>query len=52
MKIPQERRDYIPIMESNNEIFWIVGVKLSDKFKVDDKTTKILKIEVKERANE
>lgn len=48
MKIPQERRDYIPIMESNNEIFWIVGVKLSDKFKVDDKTTKILKIEVKE----
>lgn len=47
MKIPKEKRDFIPIIEFGENIAWVVGVKLSDKYKVDMNTKKILKIEFK-----
>lgn len=34
-KIPKEERDRVPIVEHNDEIVWIVGVKKSEKFKRD-----------------
>lgn len=47
MKIPKEKRDFIPIVEFGGDIAWIVGVKLSDKYKVDVNTKNILKIQFK-----
>ncbi|HHW58455.1 MAG TPA: tRNA lysidine(34) synthetase TilS [Clostridia bacterium] len=44
-KIPREERDNIPLIAINNEIMWIVGYRMSDKFKVDKNTRKILVIE-------
>lgn len=44
LKIPREKRDYIPILCFDNSIAWIIGHKVSEDFKVTKKTKKILKI--------
>lgn len=46
LKIPKELRDDIPIICIGEEIAWIVGYRISDKFKVDKSTNKILKIKL------
>jgi tRNA(Ile)-lysidine synthase len=50
-KIPREKRDIIPIMAKGNEVIWIVGYKISDKFKVTENTKSILKLEYKKEKN-
>lgn len=44
MKIPQEDRSYIPILQFDEDIAWVVGVKTSDKYRVTKETKFILKI--------
>ena len=44
-KIPRDKRDEIPLIANNNEIVWVVGYKISDKFKVTENTKTILKLE-------
>lgn len=44
-KIPREIRDSIPLLAIDNEIVWVVGYRMSDKFKVDENTKKVLVIE-------
>jgi tRNA(Ile)-lysidine synthase len=46
-KIPRDKRDEIPLVAKNNEIVWIIGYKISDKFKVTENTKSILKLEYK-----
>lgn len=46
MKIPQEERDLVPIIQFDEDIAWVVPMKMSEKFKVKQSTKKILKIEV------
>jgi tRNA(Ile)-lysidine synthase len=46
-KIPRENRDAIPILAKGNEVIWLVGYKISDKFKVTENTKNILKLEYK-----
>ena len=46
-KIPVEKRDTIPVFESNGEIFWIAGLRIDERFKVNKNTKKILMIELK-----
>lgn len=48
-KIPQDRRDFVPIVCFGDEIAWIVGIKVSDIFKVTRNTNKILQIKFIER---
>lgn len=43
-KIPSEIRDTIPLIISRNRILWIPGIKISEDFKVDKGTKKVLKI--------
>lgn len=43
-KIPREIRSKLPLIAKNNEILWIVGYKISDKFKVTENTKKVLKL--------
>ena len=33
-KIPQEKRDKLLLLARDNEVFWVIGVGLSDKLKV------------------
>lgn len=51
LKVPKDLRDNIPIICVGEEIAWIVGYRISDKFKVDKTTNKLLKIKL-EREEE
>lgn len=44
MKIEKNLRDNIPLICFNDEIAWIVGYKISNKFKIKEQTKKILEI--------
>lgn len=46
-KVPREIRDSIPLVAKESEIIWIVGYKISDKFKVTENTKRVLKISYK-----
>ncbi len=46
-KIPREIRDSIPLVAKESEIIWIVGYKISDKFKVTENTKRVLKLSYK-----
>ena len=45
-KIDRDKRDYIPLILSDDKIVWICGQRMSDEFKVEKDTKKILNIEV------
>ncbi|SNX54289.1 tRNA lysidine(34) synthetase TilS [Thermoanaerobacterium sp. RBIITD] len=44
-KVPREMRDTIPLLAIGNCIVWIVGYRMSDKYKVNEKTKRVLSIE-------
>ncbi len=46
-KIPREKRDEIPLIASDEEVVWIIGHKISDKFKVTENTKRVLRLKVK-----
>jgi len=50
-KIPREIRSSIPLLAIGNEIVWVVGYRMSDKFKVDKNTKKVLVIEYTKEEN-
>ena len=45
-KIDRKKRDQIPIILSDDQIIWLAGLRISDNFKVTERSKKILKIEV------
>lgn len=45
-KLPHHQRDDVPILTSKGKIVWVVGYRISDEFKVTDKTKETLKVEV------
>lgn len=45
MKIDKSKRDFIPLICFGSEISWIVGYKVSDKFKVSENTKRVLQIQ-------
>lgn len=44
-KIPRDERRRIPLIAAGNEVVWVVGHKISDKFKVTENTKRVLRIE-------
>jgi tRNA(Ile)-lysidine synthase len=46
MKVPRYERDEVMLLTTRGKIAWIVGHRISDEFKVTDKTKKVLKMEV------
>ena len=43
-KIPREKRGEIPLIASEKEILWVMGMRIADPFKVLETTKKILLI--------
>lgn len=46
MKIPKEERSKIPLLCFGQNIAWIVGYRISEKFKIDLNTKKIMEINI------
>jgi tRNA(Ile)-lysidine synthase len=46
-KIPIHEKERVWVLESDKRIVWIAGMRLDERFKVTDKTTKVLKVEIK-----
>ncbi|MCY6356599.1 tRNA lysidine(34) synthetase TilS [Clostridium sp. ZS2-4] len=46
LKIPQNERDSIPLICFGEEIAWVVGYRVSNKFKTDENTQNILQIKI------
>ncbi len=51
-KVPRELRDKIPVIAKESEIVWVIGYKISDKFKVTENTKRILRLEYKKTDGE
>ena len=45
-KVPNYRRMSVPLLLGGDDILWVVGYRIDDRFKVTDKTKKIVKIAV------
>lgn len=50
-KVPREQRDKIPIIHDDKNIIWIVGYRISELYKIDVNTKKVIEIKVLERSN-
>ncbi len=46
LKIPSETRGRIPILACRNDIVWVCGLRIDNRFKVTPETKKVLKITV------
>ncbi|MDO8785399.1 MAG: tRNA lysidine(34) synthetase TilS, partial [Syntrophales bacterium] len=46
MKIPPRKRRIIPIMADAQGVLWIVGMRLSERVKITDRTKKVVKAEI------
>lgn len=45
-KIPRAERRKIPLVESKGKIVWVGGLRIDDRFKVGEKTRRVLKLEL------
>ena len=43
-KIPAHEKDKLILLTRDKEVFWVAGVGLSDKIKVTDKPTHVIKL--------
>ena len=46
-RVPRFYRGFVPLLVSGDEIAWVVGQRLSERFKVDTETVRVLEVEVK-----
>lgn len=47
-KIPQEKRDSIPVIACASNVMWLVGYRISEKYKVDKDTQIVMEIKFEE----
>jgi len=47
-KIPQEERDNIPVVADGDNVIWLIGYRISDKYKIDENTRSVMEIVYKE----
>ena len=45
-KIPRTVRRSLPVLADGEEVLWIPGVRLSEKVRIRDETTRVLKVEM------
>ncbi len=46
LKIPREERDSIPLVSTPGEIIWVAGLRVGEKWKVDENTKRLLRLKV------
>ena len=48
-KIPREERDRLLLLADGSQVIWIVGMRISEDYKVTEQTKRILKVQIKNR---
>jgi tRNA(Ile)-lysidine synthase len=43
-KVPEENRDLVPIIETGEEIVWVAGYRIDEKYKITPKTASVVQI--------
>lgn len=51
-KVPSEKRNYIPLVEDEQNIIWVIGYRMSDVYKITKDTKKVLILEYKTTEEE
>lgn len=46
-KIPRDERDVVPLLICDNNIVWVIGYRLDERYRVDKDTKRVLKFEIK-----
>ena len=46
-KIPRHQRKRIPLVFKNEELIWVGGYRIDDRYKITESTKKVLRIELK-----
>lgn len=49
-KVPASDRDHMLVLADGSHIIWVVGMRISQHYKIDKETTRVLKIDYKEMA--
>ncbi|MGE5633420.1 MAG: tRNA lysidine(34) synthetase TilS [Caulobacteraceae bacterium] len=49
-KVPREQRDEIELIADGNEVVWIVGGRISEKYKITDRTSDVIIIKYLRRS--
>lgn len=47
-KIPRNKRDCLPVIAEGSHILWVVGYRISEFYKVDGNTKRILQVQLRE----
>lgn len=50
-KVPASARDHMLVLADDSHIMWVVGMRISEHYKIDKETKHVLKIEYKEMAD-
>ncbi len=46
-KIPGSRRESIPVLAEDSHVLWLVGYRISEYYKVDENTKRVLQVQLK-----
>ena len=46
-KIPREERRRVPLLVSGNDIIWVIGHRIDERYKITERTKKVLKVAAK-----
>ncbi len=46
-KVPIDQRRHTPLLVGGNDIVWIAGYRIDDRFRITDKTRSVLKVSIK-----
>jgi tRNA(Ile)-lysidine synthase len=46
-KTPRDRKRHVLVLVAGEEIAWVCGMRLDDRFKVTDDTKNVLRVEMK-----
>ena len=46
VKIPREQRDSVLLVADGQEIVWVVGYRVSEKYRVNEETKNMIQLEI------
>jgi tRNA(Ile)-lysidine synthase len=50
-KVPREKRDSVPLIVSGEDIVWVAGYRMDERFRVTDRTEKCLRLIIAKRKS-